>query len=308
MQETWNYDLMDLLEDARLDDSKELKYFISKYSPLAATNEDLSVLLLFRHFNVSFWNEERRITNCHPENEDFQSGITIVQLDDDGGTENNFYLPNTLHYNEFKIKEQEIEIITAEKTVTTNLTELNKKLNFFNRNITEQEIENAFNTLSNAQYNQPKKLEVKDKTIKIMSLGELTYNDKLEWYEGKIQLKNKVIDVNVCHAEPHQLEKLLSFVDQQMSAKFFEEVLLKMENKMVTLKNDAWLGEDDETGEDEPPITAEDFRKRISISSIVFYEDCTSLIYCNDDDIFWGHSIEIHVDKNGKYKEANLVG
>ena len=109
MKETWNYDLMDLLEDAKLEDNKELKNFLSKYSPLAVVNEDLSVLLLFRHFNVSFWNKERRVTNCHPEKEDFQCGITIVRLDDDGSSmESNVYLPNNLNYKEFKIKGREI--------------------------------------------------------------------------------------------------------------------------------------------------------------------------------------------------------
>ena len=37
-----------------------------------------------------------------------------------------------------------------------------------------------------------------------------------------------------------------------------------MESKMINLKNDAWLGEDEETGEDEPAMTIENFRKRIS--------------------------------------------
>ena len=309
MKETWNYDLMDLLEDAKLEDNKELKNFLSKYSPLAVVNEDLSVLLLFRHFNVSFWNKERRVTNCHPEKEDFQCGITIVRLDDDGSSmESNVYLPNNLNYKEFKIKGREIEIITDEKKITTNLVELYRKLKFFKLSITEQEIENAFNNLSNEQYEKPKKLEVKSKTIKIPSLGKLTYNDKLEWYEGKFKVESKVIEVSVYNAEPKEFEKLISFVDKQINAKFYEEMLLKMESKMINLKNDAWLGEDEETGEDEPAMTIENFRKRVSISSIVFYDDCSSSIYCNDDDIFWGHTIDINIDKNGKYKDVNLAG
>ncbi|MGI9652092.1 DUF2262 domain-containing protein [Chryseobacterium sp. RLHN22] len=120
------------------------------------------------------------------------------------------------------------------------------------------------------------------------SLGKLIYSDKLEWYEGKFKVENKVIEVIVYNAEPNELEKLISFVDKQINAKFYEEMLPKMESKMINLKNDVWLGEDKETGEDEPTITIENFRKRISISSIVFYDDCSSSIYCNDDDIFFG--------------------
>ena len=308
MKETWNYKPMNLLKNASLGNKTELNDFLKLFSNLTFVNEDFSVLLIFRQFKVQYWNEERRVLNCHPENENYQNGITIARCDEEISSESNVYLPNNLEYKDFKISGQEIEIITDTKNVKTNITELFRKLKFFKLSIAEEEIERAFNTLNNEQFEKPKKLEVKNKTIKIPLLGNLTYNDKLEWYEGKLKVENKVIEVSVYNAEPNELEKLISFVDKQINAKFYEEMLLKMENKMINLKNEAWLDEDEETGEDEPPITIENFRKRISISSIVFYDDCSVSIYCNDDDIFWGHSIDISVDKNGKYKDANLAG
>nr|WP_314492599.1 DUF2262 domain-containing protein [uncultured Chryseobacterium sp.] len=299
---------MDLLKNARVGNTKELNLLLEKYAPFAVANEDYSVLLLFRNFNVENWNDERRVLNSYPESEDFQCGITIVRSSKDISSESNIYLANNLNYKEFKIIRQEIEIITDKKSITTNVTELFRKLKFFKLSVTEQEIENAFNTLSNEQYEAPTKLEVKHQTIKIPSLGKLTYNDKLEWYEGTFNTEKQSIEVSVHNSEPDDFEKLFPFVDQQMNSKFYEEMLLKMENTMIELKNDLWLGEDEETGEDEPPITVEDFRKRISVSSIVFYEDCTSSIYCNDGDIFWGHTIDISVDENGEYKNVNLAG
>ena len=299
---------MNLLKNARLGNKTELNDFLKLFSNLTFVNEDFSVLLLFRQFKVLHWNEERRVLNGHPEDENYQYGITIARCDEEISSESNVYLPNNLEYKDFKISGQEIEIITDTKNVKTNITELFRKLKFFKLSITEEEIEKAFNNLNNEQFEKPKKLTVKNKTIKIPSLGNLTYNDKLEWYEGKFKVENKVIEVSVYNAEPNEFEKLISFADKQINSKFYEEMLLKMESKMIELKNDAWLGEDEETGEDEPPITIENFRKRISISSIVFYDDCTSSIYCNDDDIFWGHSIDISVDKNGKFKDANLAG
>lgn len=293
---------MNLLKNARLGNITELNDFLKLYSSLTFVNEDFSVLLLFRQFKVQHWNEERRVLNCHPEDENYQYGITIARCDDEISSESNVYLPNNLEYKDFKISGQEIEIITDTKNVKTNVTELFRKLKFFKLSIAEEEIEKAFNTLNNEQYEKSKKLAVKNKNIKIPSLGELTYNDKLEWYEGKFEIENKVIEVSVYNAESNELEKLISFVDKQIKTKFYEEMLLKMESKMINLKNDVWLGED------EPLMTIDNFRKRISISSIVFYDDCSSSIYCNDDDIFWGHTIDINVDKNGKYKDVNLAG
>lgn len=302
MEKTWNFKLMDLLKNARLGNTKELNLFLEKYAPFAVANENYSALLLFRNFKVEHWNDERRVLNSYPESEDFQYGITIVRSSEDISSESNIYLPNNLNYKALKIIEQEIEVITDKKSITTNITEVFRKLKFFKLSITEQEIENAFNTLSNEQYEEPKKLEVKYRTIKIQSLGKLIYNDKFEWYEGKFNTESQIIEVSVYNAEPDEFEKLLSFVDKQMNSKFYEEMLLKMETTMIELKNDVWLGED------EPPITVEDFRKRISVSSIVFYEDCTSSIYCNDGDIFWGHTIDINVDEKGEYKDVNLAG
>ncbi|WP_027388639.1 DUF2262 domain-containing protein [Chryseobacterium gregarium] len=308
MEATWDIKLMDLLKNARLESPKEMSLFLEKHSPLAVANEDYSVLLLFRNFMVQHWNDERRILNCHPEDNRFQCGITIVRSSDDFNSESNVYLPNHLNYRALKITGQEIEIITDEKIITTNITELFRKLKFFKFSVTEQEIENAFSTLCNEPYELPEKPEVKSTTIKIPSVGELVYNEKLEWYEGKFNTGKQNIDISVYNTEPNELKELISFVDRQMNSKFYEEMLLEMESEMIELKNEVWLGQDEETGEDEPPITAENFRKRISVSSIVFYDDGSSSVYCNDGDIFWGHLIDISMDKNGTYKEVSLLG
>lgn len=307
MKETWNYKLIDLLKKARIGNTNELNEFLNKYSDITAVNEDFSAMLLFRYFNVQHWNDERRILNCHPEDEYFQKGITIVQSADDGGSESRIYLPNKFDY-KLNIKDKEIEIVTNEKSITTNITELFRKSKFFKRSITEQEIENGFNSLCNEQYEKPKQPEVKHKTIELPSFGILVYDEKVKWYKCNINVDQQNIDLTISLTTPEKLEKVIAFADKQMKAKFYEQVLLGMEPKMIALKNDAWLGEDEETGEDEPPITADEFRKRISIDSIGFDEDCSCSIYCNDDDIFFGHQIEIDVDENGNYKDANLVG
>lgn len=300
---------MDLLKNARLGDKNELNSFLKTYAPLAVANEDCSVLLLYRHFKVQYWNDERRVLNCHPEDEHFQCGITIVTSSEDGGSQSNVYLPNNLHYQELKIQDKEIEIITDEKSVMTNVTELFRKLDFWGK-FTEQDIEIGFNKLCNEQYEEKKHIKpvVKNKILQLSTIDTLTYNEEYEWYEGNFTDNQRLIEITVHHTTPKKLEKLLQFIDEQMQSKFYEKMLLEMEAEMIELKNDVWIGEDEETGEEEPPMTIENFRKRISISSIVFYDDCSASIYCNDDDIFWGHSIDISVDKNGKYKDVNLAG
>lgn len=307
MKETWDMNLRDLLDNARLGNSKELNEFLEKYPKFSAANENYSVLLLLRNFQVEHWNYERRILNRHPEDENYQGGITIVRSSEDDSSENNIYLPNSLNYKKLGIVGQDIEIITDERSIKTNIAELFIKMKFVKLSITEREIENAFNTLSNKQYEPPKKLDLNQRTIEIPSLGQLTYNDKLKWFEGLFSTENQSIEIIVYNTETSALGKLLAFVDTQINSKFYEKILFKIESTMVELKNDLWLAEDEDTGEAEPPITAADFRKRISIISIVFYKDLTSSIYCNDGDIFWGHFIDITCDEKGEYQDVNLA-
>lgn len=297
---------MDLLENARFGKKGKLNEFLAKFSPFAAANENCSTLLVLRHFKVQYWKDERRVLDCPPDDEHFQWGITIATADDDGGTESNVYLPNQ-NYTGLKIQGNEIEIFTDKGSTKTNTTELFRKVRFWGE-FTEKDIEDGFNNLCNEKYEKPTKPKMKNKVINLPTIGKLTYNEKFEWYEGECKIDNSAFTLNIYYAAPEELKKLISFADSQLKSKFYEKMLLEIEDKMIKLKNDSWLGEDEDTGEEEPPITTEDFRKRVFVSSIVFYDDCSSEIYCNDGDIFWGHTILIDIDKDGKYKSATLAG
>ena len=65
-----------------------------------------------------------------------------------------------------------------------------------------------------------------------------------------------------------------------------------------------WLSESDESDVEE--ITQETFAKRMEISEVTVSPDGSlSLIY-HDDDMFWGHIIEIVVEPNGEIISANI--
>ncbi|WP_442587471.1 DUF2262 domain-containing protein [Pedobacter sp. AW31-3R] len=308
MKETWNYKLMDLLQNARHGNAEELNGLMTTNRPFVIANEDFSVLLVLRHFNVHFWNEERRVTNSHPEGEHFQCGLTLVRCADDGCAESNIYLPNKLNYQELKINGQEIEIVFDEERITTNVTELFRKLKFFKLSITEREVEEGFSKLCNEKYAAPKETTVKSKNIELPSFGMLTYDEKLKWYKKQLKIDDDSIELTIDHTTARGIEKLIAFADRQLKSRFYIPLLLEMEEKMIALKNDIWLSADEDTGEEEALITAEEFRKRVSISSIAFHQDGSCSIYCDDDDIFFGHSIQISVNKTGRYEDANLAG
>lgn len=307
MKDTWDYNLMDLLRQARLGEAAGLSAFVQRYAPFAVVSADYGLLLVLRQFDASAEPENRMVLNCQSKSIDFQYGITITAASAAGGSQTNAYLPSNRNYLGLAIRGSEIDILTRQGTVTTNVTELYRKLDLYLR-FTEEAVETAFNRLCNEHYPPPKPVPAPPPTIQLATLGELPYNATYGWYEGSFEYQGAALSVSILPAPPKQLPKQLAFIDAQLASRFYEPMLRKMEGPLRKLKNDVWLGEDDHTGELEQPVTAEQFRERISISSITFYDDRSAAIYCNDDDLFAGHFIEISVSKTGKYLRATLAG
>ena len=76
-------------------------------------------------------------------------------------------------------------------------------------------------------------------------------------------------------------------------------------SELTGLAND-WLSEDEAS--DSAPITEETFAERITISELSIGPDGTITVYYNDDDMFWGHIIEIDAHISGEMRRANIAG
>ena len=310
LENTWNYNIIDMLEQAQNGDFTSLNIYLEKFAPLVAVNMDYSILLTLRKFESKNSEGKISVLNCPPKGENFQWGITITSSSDSKSSEKNLMLPSNRIYSGVKVLNDEIQIfISDDEPVTTNLAEVGRKLEF-SEDFSEQELEDAFSSLYNERLDkeEDQKPEVKNLLITIPSIGPLIYNEDFEWYEGIFTSGEIAFDVNIYNTTPDKLDLLLSFVENQILTEFYKNMLLEMEPKMVKLKNDSWREVNEITTETETEITTENFRKRVSIDSIIFNDDCSSQIYCHDDDIFWGHQIQINVDKDGKYKGADLVG
>lgn len=75
---------------------------------------------------------------------------------------------------------------------------------------------------------------------------------------------------------------------------------------LTELAND-WMG-DDEANEDAGPITEEAFAKRITLSEISITADGSFTAYYNDDDMFWGHSVEVRGSLETGVFDTDIVG
>lgn len=310
IEKTWNYNLMEMLEQARNGNPSNLNEYLNEFAPLVAVNTTNSVLLTLRKFDSQNLDGKQTVRNCPPAGENFQYGVTITRVSDQGNSQNIIILPKNNKYVGLKILDNKIEIFREDaEPITTNIAEVLDKLQFFN-SFTDRDLEDAFSSLSNEKYqdNEDSKSEVKNLLLTIPSIGPLIYNEDFEWYEGIFTSDEIAFDVNVYNTTAEKLNYLMAFVDHQIENAFYKNMLSAIEDEMVKLKNDTWLEVNEITKETETEITPKNFRKRVSIDTIIFNDNFSSQIYCHDDDIFWGHQIQISVDKDGKYAGVNLVG
>lgn len=151
---------------------------------------------------------------------------------------------------------------------------------------------------------------VKPVVIQDEMLGELTLNREFDAFEGSLDWNGKEIYLMVeVEAElPNAWEEALNPVKAMVSEQ--EKWDLRMRKfaaeKLTELANE-WL-EEDEEGSGDSSISEEQFAKRISLSelSVSFEDDFTA--YYNDDDMFWGHVIEICGSLSNGIESANIAG
>ena len=83
---------------------------------------------------------------------------------------------------------------------------------------------------------------------------------------------------------------------------FEQRISAYISEHLLDLAND-WLDNDDQD-----PITAEIFAKRITMGELAFRNDGTIEVYYDDDDIFWGHCIIANIDADGNPVDADIAG
>lgn len=87
----------------------------------------------------------------------------------------------------------------------------------------------------------------------------------------------------------------------------WDETMRKFAAKKLTALANDWLAEDVES-KGVGPITEETFAKRIALSEISITSGGSFTAYYNDDDMFWGHAIEVHGSLKKGILDANIAG
>jgi hypothetical protein len=153
------------------------------------------------------------------------------------------------------------------------------------------------------EYNKPVVIEDKVLGTLILNRDFGMFETTLLWNGNEVSF---MLEVNTesksswSHART-AAKKLVT--EQETWDKTMREFAAK---KLTALANE-WLDEDEESN-DAKPITEEMFAKRITLSEISITSGGSFTAYYNDDDMFWGHTIEIHGSLKKGIANANISG
>ena len=141
------------------------------------------------------------------------------------------------------------------------------------------------------------KKENMPKTVTIKNFGKFIYNKKLKSYK----LVKEEIEYYFSADNKEEQKKVKNIFSNIELTHFIEKAKDYTVNKLLKLKNDLWLEED------EKEVTKKEFKARMKFISLYVFSESANF-YFDDGDLFWGHTIEVNVNQNLEFTDANIVG
>jgi hypothetical protein len=135
-------------------------------------------------------------------------------------------------------------------------------------------------------------------------LGKFTLDRTVDWFESETIWDKETIHLNLTVDERGNESASLKIAkklweDQEV---WSEKIIDFAVKKLLDLKNDTWLDED------ESELTAVQFIERMTLEAIAVYPDGKFEFWHNDGDLFWGHSIQISGNINDGPTDADIPG
>lgn len=168
-------------------------------------------------------------------------------------------------------------------------------------NVLEENASNKKLEVLKAYYAKPVSIE--------NELGSFALDREFSWFEGSINWNG--VDANVyleTDEEDGDTAKQAMKVLKRVVDNIMENDIKYREfaaEELTELAN-GWMDASDEIDSEE--ITKEIFMKRMEMSEIMVNSDGSLSLLYNDDDMFWGHVIEIDVDSSGEIINAHIAG
>ena len=144
-----------------------------------------------------------------------------------------------------------------------------------------------------------------DRTIHDDVLGTLTWNDKLDWWEGRVELTPEhaiglSISVEGEEGVPlgEEIEQARSILIRLRERE--PEARIVAAEELLDIYNDQW--NDDET------LDEEEFMARLTLDDLSVAADGSAELFYRDDNLFAGHTVLVTVGVDGNFEDADIAG
>jgi len=135
-------------------------------------------------------------------------------------------------------------------------------------------------------------------------LGTLSFDRGLEHFSGRVlwrgQLVEISLDVSKCERLPECITIARILIRDQ--AEWHDRSREFASKELLSLKNENWLDE----GEEE--LTADDFRKRLTMNSLTLDPDGSFTFWFDDGGLFFGHAVAVSGTLAGGFESADIHG
>ena len=135
------------------------------------------------------------------------------------------------------------------------------------------------------------------KTVTIKNFGKFTNNVELNIYK----LVKEGIEYYFNAENKEELKKVKDIFSNIELTDFIKKAKEYSAHKLLELKNDSWLEED------EKEVTEKEFKERIKFTGLHIFSESANF-YFDDDDLFWGHIIEVTVNQKLEFTNADIAG
>ncbi|MBI3853442.1 MAG: DUF2262 domain-containing protein [Verrucomicrobia bacterium] len=134
--------------------------------------------------------------------------------------------------------------------------------------------------------------------------GVFTLDRRVNWYEAEISWASKNIRLSLSTDESKEIKQSLALAQALWNSQrdWSERIAEYAVTKLLDLKNDTWLGEDEEE------LSREQFKSKMSLNSITVNPNGSFEFWYDDGDLFWGHSIRVSGTLSEGPNDAGIEG
>ena len=245
--------------------------------------------------------EENRIKYFFPNSESNEND-SIYCLIWGRKNEGSYGIGGTPVPDDFSVKEMKFEgdrlslVDTEGEKIEATLKQFNKALQNIWRNFTMEELSGAFRSVPDTVLEEITK-EKMPKTVTIKNFGKFTNKEELNIYK----LVKEGIEYYFNAENKEELKKVKNIFSNIELTDFIKKAKEYSAHKLLELKNDSWLEED------EKEVTEKEFKERMRFTGLHIFSESANF-YFDDDDLFWGHTIEVTVNQKLEFTNVDIAG